>query len=89
MPEEISQPPFEHNELDISSDPPMASGQAEARQSNQQELGQDSVRPVRLYFGCCRVYAQMLPPEHVLQGRSDIWRVHCPRCGGLIEILFQ
>jgi hypothetical protein len=24
-----------------------------------------------------------------MSGASDLWRVHCPRCGGLIEVLVQ
>jgi len=91
MPNESSQNPDPQFELDLCSDPG-SPGQSPSNRSNgQRPHGQrlSGASPVRLYFGCCRVYAQMVPPEHVMQGRSDIWRAHCPRCGRLIEVLFQ
>lgn len=43
-------------------------------------------RKVRVYFGCCRVYYLVNLPDQVLYGKQKLWRLHCPRCGQLIEI---
>lgn len=73
--------------LDLTSEPPSVPS-TNASKIGKRENASASQR-VRLYFGCCRVSATLIPPDHVLRGDTDIWRAHCPRCGGLTEIFFQ
>ncbi len=41
---------------------------------------------VRILFRCCQVDAYMVVPQRVLAGETNVWRVHCVRCGRLVEI---
>ena len=43
-------------------------------------------KTVRVYFGCCRVSAQVSMPARVASGQAKSWRIHCARCGRLTEI---
>jgi hypothetical protein len=89
--------PLEPSQLDLSSEPVRQTRTGADRQtirpqqqSSPQQPSRHQRQPrVRLYFSCCKVFAYLTPPQHVLQGEADLWRAHCPRCGGLIEILFE
>jgi hypothetical protein len=89
--------PFEPSQLDLSSEPmPLGNaGQSESSSQNlsgaePRRINAKNRRPlVRLRFGCCKLFADLRPPEHVLQGKSDVWRAHCPKCGSLVEILVE
>jgi hypothetical protein len=91
----VDYPEENPNHLDLSSDPPplpkplpeVLPQSPSIREATRRRRGTN--RSVRFYFGCCRVYATLIPPEHVMRGDSDLWRAHCPRCGGLVEIVFQ
>lgn len=77
------------SELDVTSEPELSSQDApelsQAARAKRRPVGQQ----VRFYFGCCRVTFLLNPPTHVMIGESDIWRVHCPRCGRLTEVLVK
>lgn len=79
--------PLEPSQLDLSSDPVRQSDTGAHRHFVRPQPSQQ--QRVQLYFACCKVFAYLTPPQHVLQGDADLWRAHCPRCGGLIEILFE
>ncbi len=81
--------PFEPSHLDLSSDPPQLPTSSTPQSSQQKRASHSRQAKVKLYFGCCRTFAILAPPAHVLAGEADIWRAHCPRCGGLVEILFE
>lgn len=66
------------SELDISSEPTPPS--ASTRQAK------PVAKTTRVLFTCCRVYARVPVPAKVLTGELSAWRLHCPRCGQLIEI---
>lgn len=74
------------SQIDLTSEPPQL---ATYRSNQRPKIAAGETRPVSIYFGCCRVTATLKPPQHVMSGASDLWRVHCPRCGGLIEVLVQ
>ena len=70
-------------ELDISSDP------SESRIVESSHESQRRIQPkksIRVYFGCCRTYAAIPMPEKVRNRQLSVWRVHCVRCGRLVEI---
>lgn len=73
-------------ELDLISEPWLPS---EGTVHSKQFRKTAKASQVRIHFGCCRLTYTLAPPEHVIRGESDIWRVHCPRCGGLVEVLVQ
>ncbi|MBX3420395.1 MAG: hypothetical protein KF752_02450 [Pirellulaceae bacterium] len=83
-----TEPPQRPNtaELDISSDPPLLGRRSSSTGQSAKPVAR---QPVRIFFGCCRAYALLTPPQHVLVGKSDLWRAHCPRCGELVEVFFQ
>lgn len=79
---------LEQSELDLTSEPlPLKSPTAQPPRRPQLNYPRQS--RIRLHFNCCKVLANFSPPDHVLQGKADVWRVHCPRCGRLTEILFE
>lgn len=70
-------------ELDISSDP------SESRivdSSMESKHRSQSKKMLRVYFGCCRTYAAIPMPEKIRNRQLAVWRVHCVRCGRLVEI---
>ena len=74
----------ELQQLDLVSEPEVPS-----RPTMHSPLPQRSDRQSRMFrfhFNCCQVAAQLAMPQAVLEGRSSIWRVHCPRCGRLSEV---
>lgn len=87
--EDFSQDPLE-SQLDISSEmPPSTSDPKDSQIPTGIRRRAEGRQQVRFYFGCCRVTLALNPPQHVLVGQSDIWRVHCPRCGTLTEVLIK
>lgn len=79
----------ETSKLDIVSEPnlPLRHGnQASAKKQAGGKQPANKVRTVRVLFGCCNVYANLGVPKHVQELTSDVWRVHCVRCGRLVEL---
>lgn len=84
-----SDDPLAPSQLDLTSDPPTL-GRSSPPNTKSSRIQRPAARQqVQLFFECCKVAANLTPPLHVLQGKSDIWRAHCPRCGGVTEILFE
>lgn len=82
--------PLEPSELDLYSEPVPLDGLAAGNRPpvNSRSSYQRQTR-IKLYFGCCKVFSQLRPPDHILQGKADNWRTHCPRCGRLLVIRFE
>lgn len=53
--------------------------------TNQQPLSRPA-KQVRILFGCCNVYASIHLPDRIRGKVGETWRVHCVRCGQLVEI---
>lgn len=83
----------QENHLDIVSDPrsgdsasqdiPVPNQAADPKKSHHSK---EPRKTVRVLFGCCQVYARIPVPLRVLQGDLCTWRVHCVRCGKMVEV---
>ena len=45
-----------------------------------------TLRDVQVVFRCCKVHWRFPIPTEVLAGIKESWTVHCPRCGGELEL---
>ncbi|MEZ6137656.1 MAG: hypothetical protein R3C53_22445 [Pirellulaceae bacterium] len=73
----------DEHQLDLTSEPPIAPA-ADAQRSPSKR---NNPRPsLRVFFACCRVYANVVIPTGVLDSRLTSLRMHCPRCARLEEI---
>ena len=75
--------PLEPSQLDFSSEPYQAVN-AEGVGSTGRLRNDQGQQRVKLYFGCCKVFAHLTPPKHILLGTADVWRTNSPRWLGLI-----
>ncbi|RMF43085.1 MAG: hypothetical protein D6753_06080 [Planctomycetota bacterium] len=90
----------DEGELDLTSEPELLRSAAEHAPAGEGGCGSDPVRVpldgaqegptggrrIRVLFRCCRVDAYLVVPPAVLAGQTSVWRVHCVRCGRLVEI---
>ncbi len=77
--------------LDITSDPALPSDGSSTSPGNgaagQPAKSKSKARKtVRIWFGCCSVYARIPVPDRVMKSQTSTWRVHCVKCGQLVEI---
>jgi len=54
--------------------------------SKQSDSKKRALRDVQVVFRCCKVHWRFPIPDEVLNGVKDSWIVHCPRCGGKLEL---
>lgn len=73
-------------ELDLTSEPRAPFLDGERLDVGRRTEARGRQRGIRIYFRCCRVYTRLVPPDRVLNGRAATWRIHCPRCGKLLEV---
>jgi hypothetical protein len=78
----------DHEGLDLTSEP-------EGKRPNQatrspdlasEPLSAGNLQQVQVLFRCCKVYWRFPIPPEILSGEKMSWFVHCPRCGGKLQL---
>lgn len=70
-------------ELDITSDIDSPPRPATPLRGNTDRRRRKSIR---ILFGCCQLYTRLTVPKRIMTGELKSWRVHCPKCGKLVDI---